>query len=168
MNRPRLAPLIAPALAAILATVLAGCGAEATLSEHSVENGAQASSGTVIVHDAYLVATTSGSTRMYVTLFNNSGAPDTLTSVTPAAGAPARFTVTLPAGGITVRPGGVALLESTRTALRVSKVSGPLAIGTEVPVTFSFAAAGTLSATVPVESETGDAGVADSASPLPS
>jgi copper(I)-binding protein len=156
------------ALALVLVPVIAGCGQEATLSEHSVENGAQASSSTMIVHDAYLVATTGTASTLYVSLFNNSGGADTLESVAPAGGSPARFTVALPSAGIRVAAGGVLDLESASTALKVSGISSELPIGTEVPVTFSFATAGALRVTVPVESVGGDAAPADSPSAVPS
>ncbi|MHB8340912.1 MAG: copper chaperone PCu(A)C [Mycobacteriales bacterium] len=138
-----------------IASCAAGTAAE-TSHEHTVQNGASANLGSIAIRDAFIVGPATTTAPLYVALFNSGPQPETLVTVSTTAAA----SVSLPGPSATVplaAQNGSALLTSASSSLLLQGLTAPLVVGQEVPVTFTFATAGSITLTLPVESPTGAA-----------
>lgn len=163
--------LVAGCLALVLAPfALASCAAGThaeTNHERTVQNGASANLGTIAIRDAFIVGPATTTAPLYVALFDTGPQPEALVTVTTTAAA----SVSLPGPTASVglaAQNGSALLTSAGSSLLLQGLTAPLVIGEEVPVTFTFAPAGPITLTLPVESATGDAPPSLHPTPAPS
>jgi copper(I)-binding protein len=157
-------------LAAAALVTVAACG-DATpdqTKEHSTVAGLNTSVGDVLIRDAQIEINpddTSG--ELLVALFNQGSGSDELTSVTSpratftlpstsdvsATPAPASDTsgTSATSSGVTLDVGAGVFLDEPPSSIEMSGVSGdPLQLGDLVPVTLTFAAAGSTTISVPV------------------
>jgi hypothetical protein len=139
-------------LVALVVPVLGACGLEAqdeTSREHTQVQATNFAVGGVQIRDVFVTYPSNAPSRPYIvaTLVNDGSSPDTLTGVTTSLG-----TVTVSGGSLTLPPGVVvntvqpSPAGGSTLAISTTPTGGtPAAVGTFVPVTFSFATAGTSS-----------------------
>lgn len=164
--------LTAVAVLALLPLGAAACGSgldAQTSLEHASVNGTSANVGTMELRDAYLVGPASTQSTLYVALYNTGAQTDQLTGVS----SPDFTTVTFPGttGQVMVPAvSGAALLTAHTQGITVAGITAPLTVGQMVPVTFTFAKAGSVTILLPVEGRNGQAPVASpgaSSTPVP-
>ena len=152
----RLRSGVAAVALALGASLLAGCAAgqiSQTVDQVPGVDGGQGSVGQVAVHNA-LLATPDGanypkgsSAPLTLWISNDAGSDDTLTSISTAAGTvKIDGTATVPARSIVEVGGDDSALTAT-----VTDLTEELKYGISVPMTFTFAHAGTLTVNIPIE-----------------
>jgi copper(I)-binding protein len=143
-----------------VAALLAGCATHPVQSqEHSSIAGQNASVGPILIRDASIRLTSGGQGVLDVALYNSGADADSLTGVTSSAAA----AITLPMGGtVALPPQAGVFLNTPPDEIMLGALTGSPLPGQSLPVTLTFAKAGTLNLVVPVLA--GDSGSA-SASP---
>lgn len=153
--------LLGAGVLALLIPAVVGCeaGEDApTLEYHPASAGAQADFNGIKITNAFVLGGPSGSTvpsgssaSLFVSLYNGSGASDSLVSAS-ASGAAERITLD---GGSVALPVNSAPVNLTGPAPKavLENLTKPLSGGTSVPVTFDFKHAGSVTLEVPVEAQ---------------
>jgi copper(I)-binding protein len=187
---PRRSYLLAPVLAVAVGLSVAGCGSGGVAvqsKEHSNAAGASGDVGSIQVRDAVIMLGIGTQATLDVALFNQGMQADSLTGVTspdassftlptgalaPAIGGPENPTSSAASTSVAASPGPVTVqaqngvfLDSFATQIVIAGLSGAPTVGQSLPVTFTFAAAGSLTLQVPIVAANA---AATSASPLPS
>ena len=149
--------LLIGALAALV-PVTAGCeagSAHQTLKWHEAGNGAYATAGQVKVINAFVLGPKLGGTlpagssaSVFLSLYNGGASADKLVSVA-APGTAA--TVTVSGGQVAIPPQGAAYLTGPRPRIVLRHITAPLKGGATVHLVLSFANAGSLNITAPVQ-----------------
>ena len=144
---------------AVLIPALAGCEAgngAPTLEFHAASAGAQTVFNGIKITNAFVLGAPSGSTvpsgssaSLFVSLYNGGSSSDTLLSAT-APGSAASISLS---GGSVALPVNAAPVNLTGPQPQVvlENLTKPLSGGTDIPVTFDFLHAGTVTLQVPVE-----------------
>jgi copper(I)-binding protein len=155
-------------LTAMSAGALAGCGAgtlAATSTERSVIPGINTDFGSIALRDVYLEPNPNGSGAFLFAVIINAGAPDTLTGISTAAG-PATWSNH--ATSVTLATNQPLTIADPVTGMTGTTVQVPLPTGATpgvaVPVTLTFANAGSTTVVTPVFV---NSGTTNSASPIP-
>jgi len=152
--RARLAVLGALAVAALATGCSAGIGAE-TSQERPAVQGVEATLGKVALRDVYIEPSATGGpdlAYLVAVLVNSGPTPDTLDGISSTAAT----SITASTGATTFPLNDGTLLALTdpvtgETGLTVSmSLSQPATVGLTIPVTFSFASAGSTTLQVPV------------------
>jgi len=153
----RLARLrLIPAVGAALALTLAGCAAgqiSQTAQQVAAIDGANASAGAVGVRDVRLAPTEDNSypagadvpLRLWVS--NTALTPDTLSTVSTPAAATVEIKGAAEFGGQSLSE----ITDSTALTITLTGLNEELPYGHSIPVTFSFAQAGSMTVNVPIE-----------------
>jgi copper(I)-binding protein len=153
MNRPQL-PLIAAA-----AAVLIGVGGfiGGTLPQSSVSGASTTVATGIVIGGAYVrEPATPGTAAAYFTVYNNTGKPDVLTTVSTGAGEEAAVHIEvdgvmqLSAAGLTVPAHSSVVLTPGKAHVMIQKLYGTLLPGQTVNLELTFANAGTILVTAPV------------------
>ncbi len=148
----------AGALALLVATVGCEAGEDApTLEFHAASSGAYTVFNGIKITDAFVLGgqggaavPAGGSASMFLSLYNTGGSPDELTAIS-APGSAGSVSLT---GGTVALPGyGVANLMGPEPKVVFNDLKEPLTGGTDIPVTLSFAHAGSVTLQVPVEAQ---------------
>jgi len=147
----------------LLALASAGCAAGASavqLHEHAAIQGTDVQVGQIKLLDVYLEPSpgvpANASAVLAARLIDVGSAPDTLTGVSiPNSQVSLSSTSgSAPGGGVTIEPDslGVAFADphTGQTGLLLAVTGGQLQNGTSVPVTFTFATAGSATFQIPV------------------
>ena len=161
--------------AAGLLPVLAGCAAgnNAPVQQwHQPTPGAAAQIGGISISNVFILGAANGqalppgrSAGMYLGLVN-SGAPDTLTSVSAPATASG---VVLPGGSVSLPARQSVLLTGPQPQVVLTSLQRPLPVGGSARVTLTFRDAGSVSLLVPVRARAQDyATYSPAAAPQPS
>jgi copper(I)-binding protein len=145
---------------ALLIPAVAGCEAgngAPTLEFHAASAGAQTVFNGISITNAFVLGAKTGaavpagsSASLFVSLYNGSDSSDTLQSVTSSG-----------AGSISLSGGSVALpanaapvnLTGPEPQVVLENLTAPLVGGSTIPVTFTFAHAGSVKLQVPVEAQ---------------
>lgn len=143
---------------ALLAPAIAGCEAgenAPTLEYHAAAPGAYTVFNGIKVSDAFVLGAPSGSTvpagssaGMFLSLYNGSTTEDKLVSVS-AAGTAASVSVT--GTSVTLPVDSAVNLMGPQPKVVLTKLAKPLSGGSAIPVTLTFAHAGTITLQVPIE-----------------
>jgi copper(I)-binding protein len=151
--------LLGAGVLALLIPAIAGCeaGSDApTLEFHSASSGAHTLFNGIQITNAFVLGApansrlpSGSSAGLFVSLYNSGGSSDRLVSVTAPGTAGSIY---LP-GGTVALPANAAPVNLTGPAPQVvvENLSQPLRGGTNIPVTFDFQHAGTVTLQVPVE-----------------
>jgi copper(I)-binding protein len=151
--------LIGAGAMALLIPAVAGCEAgenAPTIEFHSASSGAHTVFNGITITNAFVLAGPSGSSPLptgsnaglFVGLFNTNTSADALTG----ASAPGTAgSVSLTSGTVALPPEGSAYLTGPAPDVVLNDLTKPLSGGTTIPVTFSFARAGSVTLQVPVE-----------------
>jgi copper(I)-binding protein len=146
---------------AVLIPALAGCeaGSDApTLQFHAASAGAQTVFNGIKITNAFVLGAPSGSAvpsgssaSLFVSLYNGGSSSDTLLGAT-APGSAASISLS---GGSVALPVNAAPVNLTGPQPKVvlENLTKPLSGGTDIPVTFDFLHAGTVTLQVPVEAQ---------------
>jgi copper(I)-binding protein len=151
--------LLGAGVLALLIPAIAGCeaGSDApTLEFHAASSGAQTVFNGIRITNAFVLGAPAGSTvptgssaGLFVSLYNGNSSSDTLLSVKAAGTAPSIAlsggTVTLPADDAPVN------LTGPQPKVVLENLTSTLSGGSNIPVTFTFAHAGSVTLQVPVE-----------------
>ncbi|MCK9896319.1 hypothetical protein [Frankia sp. AgB32] len=144
---------------------VAGCAAGTdalTNLARTTTNSTAGSVGAITLRNVYLAGPVAkgGSAPIVSAFFNASGDPDTLVSVSSpdAAGGRPSTPAQIPAGG-----GQVFIADGSAPSLQ--GINQNLLIGSELPITFTFAKAGSVTLDVPVEPPASGASSTATASP---
>jgi copper(I)-binding protein len=144
---------------AVLIPAVAGCEAgngAPTLEFHAASAGAQTVFNGIKITNAFVLGAPSGSAvpsgssaSLFVSLYNSGSSSDTLLGVT-APGSAGSISLS---GGSVVLPVNAAPVNLTGPEPKVvlENLTKPLSGGTDIPVTFDFQHAGTVTLQVPVE-----------------
>jgi copper(I)-binding protein len=148
--------LAAAALAAA-AALLAGCGnQQAGATTQPTTSGANAQVGQVLLRDVQVTTGTTDPNRdatVRLTLVNKAGQPDALTAVASDVAGRVEILADSGCSRSTARlalPAG----PSAQYLIRLSDLRTGLVRGGNVPITFTFANAGTITVPAPVDSDT--------------
>jgi len=151
--------LLGAGVLALLIPAVAGCEAgdnAPTLEFHAASAGAQTVFNGISITNAFVLGAPSGSTvpsgssaSLFVSLYNSGSSSDTLLGVT-APGSAGSISLS---GGSVVLPVNAAPVNLTGPEPKVvlENLTKPLSGGTDIPVTFDFQHAGTVTLQVPVE-----------------
>ena len=146
---------------ALLIPAIAGCEAgnnAPTLEFHAASFGAQTVFNGIQITNAFVLGAPNGSTvpsgssaGLFVSLYNSNSSSDTLLSVRAAGTA----STTSVAGGTVTLPAYAAPVNLTGPQPKVvlEKLTTALTGGSNIPVTFTFAHAGSVTLQVPVEAQ---------------
>jgi copper(I)-binding protein len=159
------AVLLVPALAAV---TLSGCAAGTdALTSHArtTTDSVSAALGTISLRNIYLAgpADQGGSAQIVSAFFNGGVEPDSITGISSP----------LAAGGVTppksvIQPGGGTIYIANGAAPALTGLKQNLMLGQTVPVTFTFAKAGSITVLVPVETPAPGASAPAASSPAAS
>jgi copper(I)-binding protein len=153
--------LLGAGVLALLIPAIAGCeaGSDApTLEFHAASFGAQTVFNGIQIVNAFVLGAPVGSTvppgssaGMFVSFYNNNNSADTLLSVKAAGTAP---TISVPGGAVAL-PANAAPVNLTGPQPKVvlENLTTTLTGGSNIPVTFTFAHAGSVTLEVPVEAQ---------------
>ncbi|MCK9930044.1 hypothetical protein MXD62_23240 [Frankia sp. Mgl5] len=149
--RARAALATSVAAAAVAAAALSGCasGTDAlTNSARTTTNAVSGAVGSVTLRNVYVAgpANEGGSTQIISAVFNGGAEEDSLIGIS----SPAASSGTAPKPSI-IRPGAGNIYIANGSAPTLTGLNETLAVGDEVPVTFTFAKAGSVTLDVPVE-----------------
>jgi copper(I)-binding protein len=152
--------LIGAGAMAILIPAIAGCEAgenAPTIEFHSASSGAHTVFNGITITNAFVLSNPSGSSLpagsnagLFVGLFNTNTSADELTGAS-APGTAA--SVSLTGGTVALGPESSAYLTGPQPDLVLNNLTKPLAGGTTVEITLTFAHAGSVSLEVPVEAK---------------
>jgi copper(I)-binding protein len=152
--------LIGAGAMAILIPAVAGCEAgenAPTIEFHSASSGAHTVFNGITITNAFVLSNPSGSSLpagsnagLFVGLFNTNTSADELTGAS-APGTAA--SVSLTGGTVALGPESSAYLTGPQPDLVLNNLTKPLAGGTTVEITLTFAHAGSVSLEVPVEAK---------------
>lgn len=170
-NFPRRTALVAAATVVALSP-LAACSKIDTAAEKTAATTAAATGPAVTMTDQWVKAAPSGMTGMFGTLTNSGKTDATMVSASsPSAGKVELHEVVTDGGASTMRPkasgftipaGGSHVLAPGADHIMLMDLTGPLAVGSSVEVTLTFADG----STVPVSAEVRDfSGAAESYQP---
>ena len=152
--------LIGAGAVALLTVAITGCeaGEDApTLEFHSASSGAHTVFNGITITNAFVLSNPSGSSLaagsnagLFVGLFNNNTSADELTG----ASAPGTAgSVSLTGGTVALPAEQSAYLTGPQPDVVLNNLTKPLAGGTTIPITFTFAHAGSVTLQVPVEAK---------------
>ena len=152
--------LLGAGVLAVLVPALAGCEAgnsAPTLQFHSSNAGTDVTYNGIQISDAFVLGAPDGATvpsgssaSLFMSLYNNGTAADTLQSATAAGTA---FSVALTGGTVSLPQYGSADLSGPEPKVALTGLTKPLAAGSTVKVTLTFAHAGSVTISVPVEAQ---------------
>jgi copper(I)-binding protein len=144
-------------LALLAVPAIAGCEAglnAPTLEFHNAAAGTYNNFNNIQVSNAFVLGGPSGvslpaggSASLFVGLFNNGSADDKLVGVSTSAAS----SVTIKDGSAVIPASGAANLTGPEPAVVLKSLTKPLSNGENIPVTFDFAHAGSVTLNVPVE-----------------
>lgn len=147
-------------LALLAVPAIAGCeaGQDApTLEFHPSSSGAQAEFNNISISDAFVLGApgdsavpAGGSASLFLGLYNNGSSEDKLQSVTADGSA---ASVTIKGGGVSIPASSAANLTGPEPEIVLKDLAQPISGGQDIPVTFTFANAGSKTLDVPVESQ---------------
>lgn len=147
-------------LALLAVPALAGCEAGAnapTLEFHPASSGAHADFNGISITNAFVLGAPSGSSvpaggsaSLFVGLYNNGSASDTLKSLSAQGHA---ASVTVKGGSVAIPASGAANLTGPEPTVVLKGLTRPITGGQDIPVTFDFAHAGSVTLDVPVEAQ---------------
>lgn len=146
-------------LALLAVPAIAGCEAglnAPTLEFHPASAGAHAEINGISITNAFVLGAPAGalpagsSASLFVGLFNNGSAPDTLQSVSAQNHA---ASVMLKGGSVAIPPSSAANLTGPEPSVVLKGLTKPISGGQDIPVTFDFAHAGAVTLNVPVEAQ---------------
>jgi copper(I)-binding protein len=150
--------LIGAGALAVLMPAIAGCEAgnnAPTLEYHAASAGSQTVLNGIKITNAFVLGAPSGSTvaagqsaSLFLSLYNNNSAGDTLVSATATGSADS---VTLDGGSVSLPPYTAVNLTGPSPSVVLKSLSKALTAGGYIPVTLDFAHAGTVTLQVPVE-----------------
>jgi copper(I)-binding protein len=150
--------LIGAGALAVLVPAIAGCEAgdnAPTLEFHAASAGSQTVVNGIRITNVFVLGAPSGSTvpagssaGLFLSLFNSRGTSDTLQGATAAGTAD---TVSLDGGTVALPAYSGVNLTGPTPSVVLKNLSKPLTAGGYVPVTLTFAHAGTVTIQVPVE-----------------
>jgi len=152
--------LIGAGAMAILIPAIAGCEAgenAPTIEFHSASSGAHTVFNGITITNAFVLSNPSGSSLpagsnagLFVGLFNTNTSGDELTGASAPGTA---SSVSLTGGTVALGPESPAYLTGPQPDLVLNNLTRPLAGGTTVKITFTFAHAGSVTLEVPVEAK---------------
>jgi copper(I)-binding protein len=147
-GRTRAAALLTAGAAAIALSACAAGTDAVTNQSRTTTNSVTSALGAITLSNVYLAgpADTGSSAQLVSALFNGGQAPDSLVSLSSPVAAGAR-----PPANSTLTPGGGAVFLPNGAAPTLDGLKRDLRVGQTVPVTFTFARAGSLTLDVPVE-----------------
>jgi len=151
--------LLGAGVLALLVPAIAGCeaGSDApTLQFHSASSGASQDFNGLQISNAFVLGGPVGSTvpagssaGLFLSIYNSGASADTLESVT-ASGTAA--SITLPDGSVALPVDSAPVnLTGPKPEVVLDKLTTPLTGGSSIPVTLTFAHAGSVTLQVPVE-----------------
>lgn len=147
MLRPNRALLT---LAALTLPLVAACAAHPPQSqEHAAVGGIDTQVGAVLVRNVNITVTGGGAGLLAVYLYNNGADSDQLTGVSVGNGVSA----TVPGGTVDLPAGQPVLLNSGADQIALTGVPASARLGASLPVTFTFARAGTLTVQAPIDAD---------------
>jgi copper(I)-binding protein len=153
--------LIGAGALALLIPAVAGCEAgngAPTLQFHSASSGAHVVFNDITITNVFVLGAPSGSAvpagssaSLFLSLYNGGSSADTLESIT-APGTAAN--VTLPSGTVALpAEAPVNSLTGPQPEVVLKDLKSPLTGGSSIPLTLTFAHAGTVKLTVPVQAQ---------------
>jgi copper(I)-binding protein len=152
--------LLGAGVLAVLVPTLAGCEAgnsAPTLEYHSSNAGTDVTYNGIQISDAFVLGAPDGTTvpsgssaSLFMSLYNNGTAADTLQSATAAGSA---SSVALSGGTVPLPLYGSADLSGPKPKVALTGLTKPLAAGSTVKVTLTFEHAGSVTISVPVEAQ---------------
>jgi copper(I)-binding protein len=151
-------PLLIGALALLIPAATAGCEAgfdAPTLEFHPASAGAHAVVNGITISNAFVLGAPSGSALpagssagVFLSLFNNGSNSDALVSLTAPGSASA---VHVSGGTVSLPAGGEVNLTGPQPSVVLSPLTRTISGGEDVPVTLTFAHAGSVTLQVPVQ-----------------
>jgi copper(I)-binding protein len=151
--------LLGAGVLALLVPAIAGCeaGSDApTLQFHPASSGASTSFNGLQISNAFLLGKPSGSTvpagssaGLFLSIYNGGSSADTLESISASGTA---TSITLPGGSVDLPADSAPVnLTGPKPEVVLERLTTPLTGGSTVPVTLTFAHAGSVTLQVPVE-----------------
>lgn len=145
---------------ALLTVAITGCEAGSnapTLEFHPASGGAQAVFNGISINDAFVLGAPSGaslpagsSASLFLSLYNSGPSSDKLVSADAPGSA---SSVSLSTGTVPLAANSAASLMGPEPKVVLKDLTKPLTGGTTIPVTFTFAHAGSVTLQVPVEAQ---------------
>ena len=151
--------LLGAGVLALLIPAIAGCeaGSDApTLEFHAASSGTSTNFNGLQISNAFVLGKPSGSTvpagssaGLFLSIYNSGNNADTLESIAASGTA---TSITLPGGSVALPANSAPVnLTGPKPEVVLEKLSKPLTGGSTIPVTLTFAHAGSVTMQVPVE-----------------